>query len=94
MYQSGARTNRLAAGEGYFLDTVVVYGHLAPHKLRLDEFRERALADAALAQLPTDGSSSAGRMPLAALRQRLGQALVLLGTRLQQVPAATASPQG
>ena len=95
MDRHGSRTNRLAAGERYFMDMVVELGHLAPRKLAFDESLDRMLADAAQARLLNDASPSpAGVALIDALRQRLGQGLVLLGMRLQGTPSASSAPVG
>jgi hypothetical protein len=95
MHRYGSRTDRLAAGERYFLDTVVEFGHLAPRKLAIDEAHERMLADAAQARLLIGAAVGPTEMTfIAALRQRLGQGLVLLGMRLQGTASVSAAPLG
>ena len=95
MHRYGSRTDRLAAGERYFLDTVVEFGHLAPRKLAIDEAHERMLAEAERARLLNDATYGTARLTLiATLRQRLGQELVLLGMRLQRTPSTSAVPIG
>jgi hypothetical protein len=95
MHRYGSHTDRLAAGERYFLDTVVEFGHLAPRKLAIDEAHERMLVDAAQARLLNDAAAGpSGAAIIAALRQRLGQGLVLLGMRLQGAASVSAAPLG
>jgi hypothetical protein len=95
MDRTGSRTNRLAASERYFLDAVVELGHVAPRKLAFDEALARMLADAEqLRQLPDASPDPIGVAVIAALRQRVGQGLVRLGTRLQGTPSSASAPIG
>jgi hypothetical protein len=95
MDRLGSGTNRLAASERYFLDAVVDLGHVAPRKLAFDESLARMLADAEqLRQLPNASPDPIGVAFIAALRHRVGQGLVRLGTRLQGAPSAASAPVG
>ena len=64
-----------------FLDTIVDYRFLAPARIAADELREREMTRAARSRA-SRVSASAPRQWAAALRVRLGTALVAFGTRL------------
>ena len=66
------------------LDTIRDYRYLAAHKLAADDLRERAIAEAARSRLlAANGVVPGWRPAIAGMRQRVGAALVGVGTWLQ-----------
>ena len=74
------------------LDTIQNCRYLASHKLALDDARQRALAEVTRSRLLADAGVASGWRPSAgAMRQRLGAALIGVGTRLQGASPAAAA---
>ena len=80
------------------LNIIRDHRYLAGQKLALDEAHEQAVAEVARARLLADAGFAPGwRLLTAGLRQRVGAALVRVGTRLQGAGStgrATAAPAG
>ena len=65
-------------------NAIVAYGYFAPYKLAWDEAHARMLDDGTLSQRLAAAASGATRRPLLeGVRRRLGEILMLIGTRLQ-----------
>ena len=76
---SGAATRRQDVHE-----VIRVWRYLAAHKVAADEHYERLIAEAAQSRrLAATGVGSGWRPLLSATRQRVGEALVAVGMRLQ-----------
>jgi hypothetical protein len=74
------------------IDMILDWRYLAGHKVAADEHYERLIAEAAQSRwLAADGAGSGWWPLLSATRQRVGEALVAVGTRLQGIHPAAGS---
>jgi hypothetical protein len=82
--------NSYQSHQDRILNAVVEYGYLAPRILARDEEQERMRHDCALrAELATAASAANRRPILEVARRRLGEILILIGTKLQGTPPMT-----
>ena len=83
------RRGSAAAGKGATWEAVGGYGHLAPHRVWMDETRESVMAEAARARLLAGAEPASGRRSLLeAVRHRLGAALIGGGERFRGAKGA------